>query len=135
MDEQKLIAEDGRKWEPNALQKAIAKLLANPADRRSKKEKYESLNLPERTFYNWMALPEFREYVNSLIDQYTDGELPEVWRAHMLQIKRGNMQAIELFYKMKGLHPDVKLKKEALEKGEGVFHELLTAIAEAANGS
>ncbi len=57
-----------------------------------------------------MKLPEFISFVNDLIDQYTSSELPEVWRAHMMQVKRGNMQAIELFYKMKGLIPESKVK-------------------------
>ena len=63
----------------------------------------------------------FVEYVNGLIDQFTNSELPEVWRAHMMQVKRGNMQAIELYYKMKGLLPEnkVKVKATATTPGAG----------------
>jgi hypothetical protein len=139
MDEQKSTnqekAREGTIWVPDARQVSLVELLINPDDRRSKTEKCEAAGVPRRTFYNWMAEENFVNYYYSQLDRYTSGELPEIWKAHLRQAKAGNVPAIELYYKMKGLHPDIKLKKESLEKGEGVIHELLTAIAEAANGN
>jgi hypothetical protein len=87
----------------------MAALLLNPEDRRTKKAKLESIELPERTFYRWMKDKRYVDYINSQLDQYTDGELAEVWRALINQCKRGNIQAIKLFFEMKEMHPSTKV--------------------------
>jgi hypothetical protein len=86
----------------------MAELLLNPDDRRTKAEKMREVGVPERTFYRWMKDKRFIDYMNSQIAQYTDGELAEVWKALIMQCKRGNIQAIKLFFEMKEMHPSVK---------------------------
>ena len=86
----------------------MAELLLNPEDRRTKAEKMKEVGVPPRTFYRWMKDKRYVDYINSRLDQYTDGELAEVWRALINQCKRGNIQAIKLFFEMKELHPSVK---------------------------
>lgn len=108
-------AETGSNWRPNARQIQIAELLLNPEDRRTKKEKAASIGLPERTLYKWMKDPRFINYLNSQIDKYTDSELSEVWKALLMQCRRGNIEAIKLFFKMKELDPDIQIKREALK--------------------
>jgi hypothetical protein len=71
-------------WVPNSRQVAIAELLLNPEDRRTKGEKIKSIGLPERTFYKWLKDPRFINYLNSQIDKYTNSELSEVWKALLL---------------------------------------------------
>jgi hypothetical protein len=113
-------AEKGRKWVPNSRQIAIAELLANPEDRRTKGEKIKSIGLPERTFYKWMKDVRFIGYLNGLIEQYTDSELSEVWRSHMLLIKRGNVEAIKLYHQLKGnLQSEAKIKAKITQPGAG----------------
>jgi hypothetical protein len=102
-------------WVPNSRQVAIAELLLNPEDRRTKGEKIKSIGLPERTFYKWMKDPRFINYLNSQIDKYTNSELSEVWKALLLQCRRGNIEAIKLFFKMKELDPDIQIKREELK--------------------
>jgi hypothetical protein len=108
-------AETGRIWRPSARQVRIAELLLNPEDRRSKKDKYESIGLPERTFYKWMKDDRFVDYLNSQIGKYTNAELYEIWKSLMMQCKRGNIEAMKLFFKMKELDPDIKMKHSSLE--------------------
>jgi hypothetical protein len=86
----------------------MVELLLNPEDRRTKEAKMKEAGVPHRTFYRWMRDKRFIDYLNSKLDQYTDGELAEVWKALIYQCKRGNVKAIELFFEMKGLHPSVK---------------------------
>jgi hypothetical protein len=102
-------------WVPNSRQVAIAELLLNPEDRRTKGEKIKSIGLPERTFYKWMKDPRFINYLNSQIDKYTNSELSEIWKALLLQCRRGNIEAIKLFFKMKELDPDIQIKREELK--------------------
>ncbi len=103
-------AHKGTKWRPSQKQVAIAEMLLNPEDRRTKKEKMEEVGVPHRTFYKWMKDKRFIDYMNSKLGQYTDGELAEVWKALIAQCKRGNIQAIKLYFEMKEIHPDIKAK-------------------------
>lgn len=86
----------------------MAELLLNPEDRRTKTEKMEEVGVSRKAFYSWMKDKRFVDYLNRQLDQYTDGELAEVWKALINQCKRGNIQAIKLFFEMKELHPSVK---------------------------
>lgn len=98
---------EGRKrqnWTPSPRQVEIAQLLLNPEDRRTKKAKIESVGLPERTFYRWLADERFTNYLNSQLEIFTNSELVEVWHALTAQAKRGNVQAIKLFFEMKNLY-------------------------------
>lgn len=86
----------------------MAELLLNPEDRRTKQEKCEEVGIAFSTLWKWMKDKRYVDYVNSQIEQYTNGELAEVWKALINQCKRGNIQAIKLFFEMKELHPDTK---------------------------
>ncbi|GAB6170927.1 hypothetical protein JCM15765_04050 [Paradesulfitobacterium aromaticivorans] len=97
-----------KEWKPHAKQIKMAELLLNPEDRRTKQEKCEEVGIAFSTLWKWMKDKRYVDYVNSQIDQYTNGELAEVWKALINQCKRGNIQAIKLFFEMKELHPDTK---------------------------
>jgi hypothetical protein len=83
----------------------MAELLLNPDDRRTKGEKMKEAGVPARTFYKWMKDKRYIDYINSLLDQYTDGELSEVWKALIMQCKRGNIQAIRTYFELKNKFP------------------------------
>lgn len=87
----------------------MAELLLNPEDRRTKAEKIKEVGVPHRTFYRWMKDKRYVDYINSKLDQYTNSELSEVWRALINQCKRGDVKAIKLFFEMKELHPSTKV--------------------------
>ena len=93
----------------------MAELLLNPEDRRTKTEKMKDAGVSRKTFYGWMKDKRFVTYLNSQLDQYTDGELAGVWRALINQCMRGNVSAMKLFFELKEMHPDIKIKKESLE--------------------
>lgn len=115
----KTNAETGSIWRPNNRQIAIAELLLNPEDRRTKKDKIASIGLPERTFYKWMKDSRFLNYLNSRVDEYTNGELSDVWKALLMQCKRGNIEAIKLFFKLKELDPEIQMKRQLVLKETG----------------
>jgi len=95
-------------WKPHAKQIKMAELLLNPEDRRTKQDKCKEVGITMKTLWKWMKDKRYVDYVNSQIDQYTNGELAEVWRALINQCKRGNIQAMKLFFEMKELHPSTK---------------------------
>jgi hypothetical protein len=108
-----------KEWHPHAKQIKMVELLINPNDRRTKEDKCKEVGVTPKTLWEWMKKPEFVEYMNSQLGKYTDAELPEVWKALMMQCKRGNVNAIKLFFEMKDLVPAAKVKQEVTGKDGG----------------
>ena len=98
-----------RKQEQNGTNEPVtgkklqaAQLLASPDFTGTITELLKQLNIGRTTFYRWMDDPEYIQYINSLIDKYTDSELSTVWKALIEQCKSGNTQAIKLYFELKG---------------------------------
>ncbi len=80
----------------------IAEALANPDFTGTITSLIESVGVPRTTFYRWLDEPEYLEYINSLVDKYTDSELAAVWKSLISECKGGNVQAIKLYFELKG---------------------------------
>jgi hypothetical protein len=89
-------------WVPSAKQIKMAELLLNPEDRRSKIDKINEVGISSKTFYEWIKDKNFLDYLKSECDKYTDSELADIWRALIMQCKRGNVNAIKLYFELKG---------------------------------
>lgn len=63
----------------------------------------EELSIARSTFYRWYDRKEFKEYINFLIDRYTETELFEIWKAIIETAKKGSPQALKLFFDLKNL--------------------------------
>lgn len=106
-----ILANNGTFWIPNAKQKKLAQLLADPTDDRTNQEKAEEAGVSLRTFYRYIKDMRFIEYVNSLVPQETDREIAEVWRSLCKEAKKGNIPAIKLFFEAKGIYtPKTEVK-------------------------
>lgn len=104
------MAQNGTDWKPKPLQVKIVQLMVDIDDKRSLKAKLESINVPRRTFYNWMEDQRFREYLQSQVDLITEAKLPDAWKSLMRNIDRGETQAIKLFFELKGKYtPKVEM--------------------------
>ena len=79
-----------------------AEMLANPDFSGSITELLETVGVPRTTFYRWLDDPKYLSYINSIIERYTDSELGPVWKALVNQCKKGNVQAMKLFFELKG---------------------------------
>lgn len=64
----------------------------------------DELGISRSTFYRWYEKKEFKQYVNYLIDKYTESELFEIWKAIIETAKKGSPQALKLFFDLKTLH-------------------------------
>lgn len=106
-----ILAKNDTFWLPNAKQKKLAQLLADPTDDRTNQEKANGAGVALRTFYRYIANPVFVEYVNSLVPQETDREIASIWRSLCAEARKGNVQAIKLFLEAKGyLMPKSEVK-------------------------
>lgn len=63
----------------------------------------EELSISRSTFYRWYDKREFKQYINFLIDRYTETELFEIWKAIVETAKKGSPQALKLFFDLKNM--------------------------------
>ena len=63
----------------------------------------DELKISRSTFYRWYDKKEFKQYINFLIDRYTETELFEIWKAIIETAKKGSPQALKLFFDLKNL--------------------------------
>ena len=77
-------------------------MLANPDFKGTKSQVIDELGVSRSTFYRWLRDKAFMEYTCDLIDKYTDAELCMVWKALIRQCLGGDVQAIKLFFELKG---------------------------------
>ncbi len=75
----------------------------------------EELGISRSTFYRWYDKKEFKEYINFLIDRYTEAELFGIWKSIIDTAKKGSPQALKLFFDLKNL------QRKNLENGGVVF--------------
>ncbi|MGE4272073.1 MAG: phBC6A51 family helix-turn-helix protein [Desulfitobacterium sp.] len=115
-ENQKQKVKQSKEWVPNARQIKMAELLLNPEDRRTKQAKCEEVGITPKTLWKWMQDKRYIDYLNGLLDEVTSTELTDVWKALILQCKRGNIQAIKLFFELKELHPVIKDQKRMSEE-------------------
>lgn len=89
-----------------------AELLANPDFSGTKSDIAEKAGVTPRTLYRWMRNPDFVSLVNSLVTQYADAELAMVWKALCRKIQDGDMQAIRLYFELRGRGIQQKTESE-----------------------
>ncbi len=84
------------------MKKCAEKLISSEFDGNISKL-CEELNIARSTFYRWYDKKEFKQYINFLIDRYTETELFEIWKAIIETAKKGSPQALKLFFDLKNL--------------------------------
>ncbi len=111
--------ESGQKCTKSRLtkkQREAAEMLANPDVSCTKTRLCETVGVSRSVFYKWLKDSEFISYVNSLIDTYTDAELGSVWKALIHRCVVGDVQAIKLYFELKG-----KYKQQIEHSGNSDF--------------
>ena len=93
---------NGTDWTPTAKQIKFAELLIDPEDRRSRRDKIAEVGVAPSTAYRWLKNKDYLNYINSQIDIVTEGHLSDAWRSLILQVHKGDTQAIKLFFELKG---------------------------------
>lgn len=92
-----------------------AQMLASPDFNGTVTSMLEELDIPRTTFYRWMGESDYLSYINSLVEKYSDSELAAVWKALIKECKVGNIQAIKLYFELKGKY------RQQIELGGGVI--------------
>ena len=103
--------ESGQKCTKSRLtkkQREAAEMLANPDISCTKTRLCETVGVSRSGFYKWLK--------DSLIDTYTDAELGSVWKALVHRCVIGDVQAIKLYFELKG-----KYKQQIEHSGNSDF--------------
>lgn len=108
------------KYSPTGKKLKMARMLADPDQKGSITELCAEVGVARTTFYDWIGDDDFRGYVDSLIERYTDSELSRVWKALMRQIDKGDMQAIKLYFELKGKYKEGVGKRDIYSEEEVV---------------
>lgn len=97
----------------------IAEKLTNPEFDGNITRLCDEMGVARSTLYRWYNDSDFMGYVEWLIEKYTDSELANAWRALVRKANTGNVEALKLFFELKGKYKqeisvDGKLKLEDL---------------------
>ena len=80
----------------------LAEMLVNPDLAATVTEMCEAVGVARSTFYKWLNDPEYLSYIQGLVDRFTDSELTTVWKSLINECRKGNVQAIKLYFELKG---------------------------------
>ena len=108
------------KIELTPIQRKMAEALVNPDFRGTITQLCEDMNVPRRTYYNWLDNAAFREYMEELIDKYADSELSMVWKSLIDECSKGNIKAIRLYFERRDI-----VKKDT---SGGILDKLVEAV-------
>lgn len=83
----------------------LCNMMSDPEQRMlNKTDMATKLGVSRPTLYKYLDRKDVQDYIKELVNFYTDGEIGNIWKAHIRECKRGNIQAIKLFYEMKQMY-------------------------------
>lgn len=125
----KNVGTKSKKTGLNRKQIKIAEMLSNPEFSGTITQLCQEVGIARSTFYDWLDKDEFREYLDNLIDKYTDSELSRVWKVLIRKIEEGDLTAIKLYFELKGKYKQgVGVKINDQEESRGVI--IIPAVKE-----
>lgn len=82
-------------------QRKLAEAIANPDFNGTITSVCEKCNVARSTFYKWMELDDFCAYLEHLVSKFADSELAAVWKALIARCKKGDVQAMKLYFELR----------------------------------
>ena len=111
----------------SAKQKRLLQLLENPGSCREMEDSPEALcraaGVEPADCYSWLCLPPFRLAMERRLEGYIHGELGRVWKILMDLVEQGNIQAIKLYFDLRG-----RIERQAEDPQK--LEELVKAVME-----
>lgn len=104
------MAQNGTDFKLKPKQRKLAERLCDPENRLSVSALCKELNIPRRTYYNWLDNEDFNGYMEYLIKKYANSELAGIWRALIKQANSGKLDYIKFYFEMLGKLPDKKAR-------------------------
>ncbi len=68
----------------------------------------QDFSISKDTLYQWLAEEEFRSYMDLILSGKTLSAMTSVWKSLLNQCAEGNIQAIKLYFELKGKYKGEK---------------------------
>lgn len=89
----------------NSTMRKLCEMMADPEFKMlSKTDMAKELKISRPTLYSYQERLDVRIYVRGLIDYYSDEELGNVWKSLVKACKKGNVNAMRLYFEMKQMY-------------------------------
>lgn len=109
---------------PQQLQ--VVNLMLNQHDKRSVREKLDSVDITSQKYYSWLRQPAFLQYLQKRAEDLFASSDHEGYLALLDTVKGGDIQAIKLFFEMRGKYtPSAKIDVNV----ETVMIQLIEIVA------
>lgn len=82
-------------------QQLLARLLVESTEPLSQSEICKQIGISNECYEKWTNDEFFNSAMMSMIDQYTDTQMCEIWKALLIKCKNGDLSAIKLFLELK----------------------------------
>lgn len=92
----------GKPWMPTPKQIQIARLLLDLEDKRTKTEKCKEAGITISTLNNWQGDPNFVAWLNDTLKICVRSKMADMYKYLETACKRGNVQAIRLWFELAG---------------------------------
>lgn len=111
-------------------QKMTADALTNISYEGTLDDICEDFSISKDTLYQWLAEEEFRSYMDLILNGKTFSAMTGVWKSLLNQCAEGNIQAIKLYFELKGKY---KGEKGAAKEEEKKVIEIIDDIPKGDN--
>lgn len=107
----------------------LCEMLADPEYRlMTKTAMAEKLDVSRQTLYKYLDRQDVRTYTTELVEYFTDGELGNVWKSLVNTCKKGNVNAIRLYFEMKRMYTPPNQVTELMMKDASATINVVTNI-------
>lgn len=112
---------------PNEIR--LCEMLCDPEYALSTRTKIaKELGVSRQTLYDYLSKKRVVDYMSQLIEYYTDLEVPNVWKALVRKAKKEDLQAIRLFFEMKGKYIPPNVRTEIALKDSKATINIISSI-------
>lgn len=107
----------------------LCEMLADPEYRlMTKTAMAEKLGISRQSLYKYLDRRDVRDYTRQLVEYFTDGELSNVWKSLVNTCKKGNVNAIRLYFEMKRMYTPPNQVAELVMKDATATINVVTNI-------
>lgn len=114
----------------------LCNMLADPEYRlMTKTAMAEKMKISRQTLYKYLERKDVRTYTTELVEYFTDGELGNVWKSLVNTCKKGNVNAIRLYFEMKRMYTPPNQVTELMMKDASATINVISNIPRPQEGA
>jgi len=109
--------EEKKEFRPKPLQMRFAEIYLNPTVIMTRDQIAKELGINRRTIYNWLQIPEFKEWLYSRRMELINNSLIDIYRVAVDKARRGDYNFCRLILEMSGEYtPGMKVNTSGVQE-------------------